>query len=408
MFKKVILIGLCFILCSCSKKVDFDTGKENLDIVVVTDLHYLAKEYYEECSYFHEAMLYGDGKMTAKSEEILNSFIETMKQRKPDLILISGDLSFNGEKATHENLAKRLKQLTDMGIGVAIINGNHDIENWLATKYTEEDQESVETLDATTFKKIYKNLGFQYAKSKDTHSLSYSFSLNDLYSLIMFDTCNEKLYQGGSGIEKETVLWLEEQLKQISSENKIPLVVMHHNLAKHSELLYSGYTIGNQEEILKLFKQYHVPLVFSGHIHLQNIAEVEGVYDISTASLAISPMQYGVLSLTPDSIDYHTESLDLNIDDEAFFEMTYYNKSYERLLEAFDENTAEKIAKYLSKINRYYFSGQISLHIDEILNDPMYQVVMENESLLDFTATYLKSQTTNVNNDLELHIDIER
>lgn len=383
----------------------FDQDKEEFEIVVASDLHYLYPEYFKDYSLFHESLAYGDGKMTDVCDKIMDNFIEEMKEKKPDLVLISGDLTFNGEKASHEALAKMFRQLEKEDIAVAVIDGNHDINNWFSVKYTDSQRSSQESVYKEEFKKIYKNAGYQYAKSEDEASLSYRLDLNAKYSLIILDTC-ANIYGSSSYISDETMFWLENELQEITHSNKIPLLSMHHNLGKHSELLYEGYTLSNQEEMLALLNKYQVPLVLSGHIHLQNIAEVNGIYDIATSSLAISPMQYGILTLKNESIDYETQKLNMNIDDEAFFEEVYANKIQERLLDIFDEQTASEIGKFLGKVNRYYFSGIIDKHYEEIVNDPLYALVMEHRDDLEFSAVYLESQLHQPNNDLELHIDL--
>ncbi len=44
--------------------------------------------------------------MVTYADEILDVFIQTIKEIKPNLVILTGDLSFNGEKGSHEALAK--------------------------------------------------------------------------------------------------------------------------------------------------------------------------------------------------------------------------------------------------------------------------------------------------------------
>ena len=71
----------------------------------------------------------GDGRVLLYSWEILDAFIEDMKEKDPDLLLLSGDLTLNGEKASHEELAALLEELDEEGITTLVIPGNHDINN---------------------------------------------------------------------------------------------------------------------------------------------------------------------------------------------------------------------------------------------------------------------------------------
>lgn len=113
--------------------------------------------------------------------------------------------------------------------------------------------------------------------------MSYRIDLNDDYSLVMLDTTShEQTTQTaldiGGLLSEKTYSWLQTELGQIEKENRRPLIAMHHNLVDHNELLNRGYTIRDNQKIIELFEQYHVPFVFSGHIHCQNIKKANTIY----------------------------------------------------------------------------------------------------------------------------------
>ena len=166
-------------LLGCVQKPLVDN--ENIKIIVASDIHYFLKDYYKDCEWFEENMLYGDGKMVTYADEILDVFIQTIKEIKPNLVILTGDLSFNGEKGSHEALAKKLSVLKDDHIDVAVIPGNHDVDYIYAKGYGKEDYFDVDNVNAEEFRAIYKNLGYQYQKHDD--SLSYRIELNKHYSL---------------------------------------------------------------------------------------------------------------------------------------------------------------------------------------------------------------------------------
>ncbi len=400
------LLVFSLLLCACSKTSRMPFNQEELKIVVTSDWHYLVQSYYENYTNFGKDLLKGDGKMTNYSDQIIDSFVTKMKEEQPDLIVITGDLTFNGELNSHQQLAKKLESLKDAGIEIAVLPGNHDINNIFARQFDDvKGAVQVESLDKETFQQTYQNLGYEEAKSIDEHSLSYRLDLNQHYSLLLVDSIQDS-YQQNSALSEETMAWLEKELQAIQKEHKIPLIAMHHNLARHSNLLYEGYTLDNQEEMLSLLKQYHVPLTLSGHIHMQHIAKVENIYDIASSSLAISPVQYGILTLQQNSIDYKTAILENIEGDEIFFETAYYQRVYPKLKDVFDENTAEKMADYLAKVNRLYFSGEIYLHLDELKNDALYKQLLQKEDQLEFSISYLKSQLADTTNHQQLHIDL--
>ena len=46
--------------------------------------------------------------------------------QKADGLILSGDLTFNGEKKSHEELAEKFKKVEKSGAPVMVIPGNHD------------------------------------------------------------------------------------------------------------------------------------------------------------------------------------------------------------------------------------------------------------------------------------------
>ena len=101
--------------------------------------------------------------------------------------MLTGDISLNGEKASHEELAAKLRPLVEAGIGVYVLPGNHDINNYAAYRYEGEGRERTESVTAEEFETIYKNCGFAAAASRDKASLSYMVKLNRSVWLFMLD-----------------------------------------------------------------------------------------------------------------------------------------------------------------------------------------------------------------------------
>ena len=85
-------------------------------LMLVTDLHYLAPELYDTSGYFERILLQGDGKVAHESETLLNALKAEVAHQAPDALLISGDLTFNGETASHVRLAGALREIEEAGI----------------------------------------------------------------------------------------------------------------------------------------------------------------------------------------------------------------------------------------------------------------------------------------------------
>ena len=123
-------------------------------LVLATDIHYLSPELTDRGYYFEQLNLQGDGRLLWYQQEILEAFLAEMREMKPDAVLLSGDLSYNGEKLSHEDLAVLLSGLEEAGVPVYVIPGNHDINNLMSRSFFGEEAERVDTVQIKDFQKI--------------------------------------------------------------------------------------------------------------------------------------------------------------------------------------------------------------------------------------------------------------
>ena len=73
-------------------------SEETLNIMVATDLHYLSKSINDGGEAFCNVMSKGDGKVMTYIEEIVDAFVLEVIKRKPDALILLGDLTFNSER----------------------------------------------------------------------------------------------------------------------------------------------------------------------------------------------------------------------------------------------------------------------------------------------------------------------
>jgi len=76
-----------------------------------------------------ETYLNGDRKLLLESDALLRKTVQLLLQENPDVVLIPGDLTKDGELVSHLGVAELLKPLREKGIKVLVIPGNHDINN---------------------------------------------------------------------------------------------------------------------------------------------------------------------------------------------------------------------------------------------------------------------------------------
>ena len=385
-----------------SEEEDFVQQK----IVIATDLHYLAEELAGNRGPAFMAMVNGsDGRVLQYSWEVLDAFLDDMLEEQPDLVVLSGDLTLNGEKKSHEELAEKLSVLLENDIEVAVIPGNHDINHPYARAYTADGQKPVESVTAEEFASIYADYGYVAADSRDPNSLSYLYKLDDYYWLLMLDSCQyDPVNQVGGMIEMGTYDWIEEVLEESWEEGAQVISVSHHNLLDQSGVsreFYDDCTIEHHEELLELLAGYDVRLHFSGHLHLQHYIQDEdyGIYEIVNGSLVMAPCQYGVLRIWNDgTLQYDAQETDVSgwakrngyknqdlADFKSFSEQFLAKVSFKAAVEDLkhqflsrklfiDNDDMTEMANFYATLCVYYFGGRMYEITDWIETEEAYKM----------------------------------
>ena len=104
-----------------------DSVPAHYRVLTATDLHYLAPSLTDHGPLFWQVMEAGDGKVTEYCDEITSAFLEQAAALRPDALILTGDLTFNGEEASHLALAEKLAGAEAAGVPVFVLPGNHDL-----------------------------------------------------------------------------------------------------------------------------------------------------------------------------------------------------------------------------------------------------------------------------------------
>jgi len=425
--RKIIYAIFCIILIAAVLIVKnaFEEGKiqprinilpanHEIKLIVATDMHYLASNMLEPYSPFHQALRRGDGKTPHYSPQIMDAFIDEVIRINPQALILSGDISFNGERASHMELAQKLRKVREHGIPVLVIPGNHDINSSHAYQFLNNRTRPTLNISAKDFWKTYSPLGAKNAIAFDKTTLSYVYQISKDLQIMMIDTSQyqEGNVKTGGIINEKTLIWIEKNLLKAKKKGTIVITVTHHSLLPHSALFNSNFTINNYTEVLQILEKYEVPVNLSGHIHIQHIKrsnETEGIYDIATNAMAVYPNHYGILDISADkSILYTTHKVNVsefaknsNSDDENLLNFEKYSfdfmtqTSFQRMLErlsSYNINAQQRQAmvEFVQMLNTHYFAGT-PLNITE--EDQMYRLWLEYFPS-GFHTRYLRSIMT--------------
>lgn len=354
-------------------------------LIVASDLHYQSPKMTDFLGAFDHYTAWNDGTVVPYLNPITDAFLEEVVMQKPAALILSGDVSQNGEKLNHQELAKKLKQIREKGIPVLVIPGNHDINHPWAAAYFGNETVPAEGTDAEEFYDIYRKFGYDEASSRDEDSLSYLYRLDERYWLMMLDSCiYEPVQETGGRIKSSTMDWMREQLEEAKKEKVTVIPVAHHNLLKESTLYPEECTLENGKEVTALLEEYGIPVYISGHMHLQRIKKHEespltegqyGIYEIVSSSLAIPPCQYGIINWEMDgSFHYRTKSVDVagwaeryQEEDENLLNFSEYASKFLvdvvaeqafKNLEAVPEDQKREMAELFGRLNSAYCAGE--------------------------------------------------
>lgn len=354
--------------------------------IIASDLHYQSPLMTDFGEAFQNFVRNDDGKVVEYVDSITDAFLAETAGKQPDALILSGDLTQNGEKVNHEELAKKLRLLESQGVPVVVIPGNHDINHPSAASFEGTEKKKADNINAEEFYSIYREFGYDEAMDRDGNSLSYIYQADERYWLIMLDSCQyDPENKIGGRIRKETLLWMEKWLERAREEQVMVIPVAHHNLLKESTLYPEDCTLENAVQVIDLLEQYGLPVYISGHLHLQRVKkhgnggpsqaeESYGIYEIVSDSMVIPPCQYGELRWQEDgSVQYETCPVDVagwaasqGITDENLLNFPQYsgdflietvqNQVY-GALSAIPNDRKFHMAKLYGQINSAYCAG---------------------------------------------------
>ena len=368
------LAGLGIHAAASASKEENDM--QEITLIEATDLHYIAPSLTDHGPYFEAMIQNSDGKVMEYIEELTDAFLSEVIERKPDALILSGDLTLNGARLSHEALAGKLRSVYDAGIPVLVIPGNHDLENKDAARFAKDGFSRVESVTSEKFAEIYADFGPARAMARDGASLSYIAEITPLLRVLMLDV---NTAESSNRVKEETLAWVEAQLRDASAIGAKVIAVSHQNLYQHNVVIHSGYVIENAEELLSLYAEYGVLLNLSGHMHCQHIVKGDPC-DIATSSLAVNPCQYGVIDMADGTLNYKTTPVDVaawaqaqGISDPNLLHFPEYAEDFflhsGRSPIPEDIPDAESLSGFFGELNCRFFAGRLDL-VDP--DDPMF------------------------------------
>lgn len=248
----------------------------------------------------------------------LEQAFEHFAAEQVDFVLIPGDLTQHGERENHQWLADRLSRLP---FPVYVVPGNHDV--------VQREPEGGR-IGLGDFAPCYRQFGYGGGEAGDTaidrgeaHSTNQETDRNSdrpyycrrilpgvrLIGLNsnQFDTTGQQNRRGS--VDTAQLAWLRHTLTTVG--NDLVLLMIHHNVIAHlpnqdQHPLGQRYQLANHADLLAALPPHQVPFIFTGHLHIQDIALRPDVtaespqWEITTGSLVSYPHPYRICQFEQD------------------------------------------------------------------------------------------------------------
>ena len=313
-------IWILLIILGCSS-----AAAKNISIFVANDLHVMGPGLLVNEGSAWDNYINSTHKLEDYSVGLFQNMIDSILLQKPDIVMIPGDISKDGEKLSHQYITEELSRLTDAGIKVYVVPGNHDIGNIENAQYFDGDKHyKAENITAEEFAEMYASFGYE-GSVRDENSLSYAVEPIDGLVIIGIDSHSRNIGQ-------KTLDWICEQASNAREQNKQIIVMMHHPIMEHfngQTEMKSDAIIKDDENIRSRFMEAGIHTVFTGHFHTTDVAmaynenHTDSIFDITTGSKISYPMHHRWVTLSEnlsrmeintfvtDSIEGHPEIVDV-------------------------------------------------------------------------------------------------
>ncbi|MBR2809882.1 MAG: metallophosphoesterase [Solobacterium sp.] len=347
--KRLLVIFAALVLAACTAEKPAEKLPVSFHAAVVSDLHYTRRDTVSDAIV----------PLITMADEVMTALVRQVIAIHPDVLIITGDNTNDGDDSDEKRLAAHLKQVKEAGIDVVMTTGNHDFN------FT----------DAKTYQDNFSEI--LVMTEKDDDSLSYVRCIGGMVIFAMDDSLNSPVSAGY--YSDQTIAWLKRMLEKYSDRTVL--------FACHHPVLMDYTASESSEKVLQLLKKHDVPLIFSGHVHSQTISTDDGIYEITSAMPLSSPRLIGELTVENGVFDYHTVELDL----EAYMEREDWLKA-KRLEEAGQKRSEETYLAMLKERGcrdpeaclelfymflRSYSEGSLADHVNEIVTNPYYGDMMD-------------------------------
>lgn len=294
-------------------------SRSPLTITVLTDTHYYSKEIGTSGSAYDNANSRSQ-KLLADSADVLETaFNQIASDKESDIVIISGDVTNNGELNSHKEFIEMLRDLKNKGKKVYVITATHDFRNHgYSEAYNGDEKTTTPTAVRDALYDMYREFGPDEAISVHRQSMSFIVQLCDGYRLFALN--DDSNLNGKSGFSDECFEWITQRAAEARKDNQMIIAMTHHPLIAPSpiyEIIGRGDMLGDYDKRIEQLADLGIQFMFTGHTHIHDISAYQSpkgnvLYDICTCSPIGFPGGYRKVTFEPQksNVSVRTEYIE--------------------------------------------------------------------------------------------------
>jgi len=271
-------------------------------VMVIADPHVIPSSLLQPGTAADE-MLDAGRKMLDLSEPAFMALLDTAIAYQPDLLLIPGDLTKDGEQSSHAWMAAKLALLESQhGIKTLLIPGNHDINNPNSYSYIGDQKTMVSNISDADFDNFYSA---QMGVVRDAESHSYVAEPFPGVTVLAIDGTHA---DAGTGwISTNTLNWLLAQADAAAARGNLIIAMCHWQLIDHVDQMsefMAATQLRDAASIAQALAEHHVHLALTGHFHVNGASTKyfgnDSIVEVTTGAPVAYPCPYRWLEISAD------------------------------------------------------------------------------------------------------------
>ena len=328
-----------------------------LKFFLVTDTHYFKNSIGAYGAEYENFMDF-EQKCYAETQAINEAVFRYLeKADQADIVLIAGDLSFNGEKESHEGFSRLLHEFREKsGKRVYVVTAGHDFNDH-PFAFNDGGRFEPEGTKFTELYDYYKDFGYTEAIEFNEKHLSYVAQLSDNVRLLVI--CNDIDGEKHVTYDEEFLAWIAAQAQKAQADGQMMIAMEHYPVLPGQPILalIGDARQSEGQKLIDTLADNGVHLIFTGHMHNQSINVTETAngnkfYDVCTGSVIGCPA-YMRLVTVQDEATVEIESIpvpEFDWDKKGMTGKEYFKVQFERMIRTYLGAMKDDPERFLGKI----------------------------------------------------------